>query len=143
MSDELREELAEIIGGLKQQIAATGELRTWTAASPSPAATSAAPAAVLEKLNVLHPSAVPKPAATSAPSAAVKAPAGRVVAIAAGDPAEALRKLRDETIGDCQICPLGATRIKLAFGVGNPGAPVMLVGEGPGYMEDRQGEPFV
>lgn len=57
-------------------------------------------------------------------------------------PEEALGGLRGE-IGDCQRCPLGASRIKLVFGVGNPGARVMFVGEGPGYAEDRQGEPFV
>lgn len=46
-------------------------------------------------------------------------------------------------IGDCQRCPLGASRIQLAFGVGNPDAKVVFIGEGPGYAEDRQGEPFV
>jgi hypothetical protein len=58
-------------------------------------------------------------------------------------PSEKLRRLRAEEIGDCRRCPLGATRIKLAFGVGNPSARVMFIGEGPGYQEDRQGEPFV
>lgn len=43
----------------------------------------------------------------------------------------------------CRKCPLGATRIKPAFGVGSPTAEVMFIGEGPGYEEDRQGEPFV
>jgi uracil-DNA glycosylase len=44
---------------------------------------------------------------------------------------------------DCQECPLGAGRTRLVFGEGNPGARVMLVGEGPGKEEDRQGRPFV
>jgi DNA polymerase len=56
---------------------------------------------------------------------------------------ERLEKLRSETIGDCHRCPLGDTRIKLVFGVGNPEARVMFIGEGPGFDEDRQGEPFV
>lgn len=56
---------------------------------------------------------------------------------------ERLKILREETIGDCHLCPLGQTRIKLVFGVGNPEAKVMFVGEGPGFDEDRQGEPFV
>lgn len=56
---------------------------------------------------------------------------------------ERLAKLFLETIGDCHLCPLGDTRIKLTFGVGNPESPVMFVGEGPGYEEDRKGEPFV
>lgn len=46
-------------------------------------------------------------------------------------------------IGDCKRCPLGHSRIQLAFGVGNPEAKVLFVGEGPGYAEDRKGEPFV
>lgn len=43
----------------------------------------------------------------------------------------------------CQKCPLGATRTKFVFGVGNPNATLMLVGEAPGADEDAQGEPFV
>ena len=46
-------------------------------------------------------------------------------------------------LGDCQLCPLGKTRTNLVFGVGNPHARVMFVGEGPGRNEDLQGEPFV
>jgi DNA polymerase len=43
----------------------------------------------------------------------------------------------------CTACPLHATRIKTVPGVGAIPADVMFIGEGPGYMEDRQGEPFV
>lgn len=46
-------------------------------------------------------------------------------------------------MGNCQLCPLGQTRTNLVFGVGNPNARVMFVGEGPGRNEDLQGEPFV
>ena len=46
-------------------------------------------------------------------------------------------------IKDCQLCPLGATRTKFVFGVGNPDADLMLIGEAPGKNEDLQGEPFV
>jgi len=55
---------------------------------------------------------------------------------------ELLEKLRDG-IGDCQRCKLGKTRTKLVFGVGNPDARIVFVGEGPGKDEDIQGEPFV
>ena len=48
-----------------------------------------------------------------------------------------------ELIGDCHRCPLGDTRTTLVFGVGDPHARVMLVGEGPGRNEDLTGEPFV
>jgi DNA polymerase len=46
-------------------------------------------------------------------------------------------------ICECQNCPLGATRTKFVYGVGNPNADLMFVGEAPGADEDRQGEPFV
>lgn len=43
----------------------------------------------------------------------------------------------------CTKCPLGHTRTKFVFGVGNPHATLMLIGEAPGADEDAQGEPFV
>lgn len=43
----------------------------------------------------------------------------------------------------CLKCPLGSTRIKFVFGVGNPNADIVFVGEAPGADEDAQGEPFV
>ena len=43
----------------------------------------------------------------------------------------------------CVKCPLGHTRTKFVFGVGNPHATLMLIGEAPGADEDAQGEPFV
>jgi uracil-DNA glycosylase family 4 len=46
-------------------------------------------------------------------------------------------------LGDCQRCGLGASRTKLTYGVGNPNARLVLVGEAPGREEDLQGEPFV
>lgn len=53
-----------------------------------------------------------------------------------------LQEIRD-LMGNCQLCPLGQTRTNLVFGVGNPHARVMFVGEGPGRNEDLRGEPFV
>lgn len=46
-------------------------------------------------------------------------------------------------LGECQRCKLGETRKKLVFGVGNPIARLVFVGEGPGADEDTKGEPFV
>ncbi|MCX6132358.1 MAG: uracil-DNA glycosylase [Ignavibacteriales bacterium] len=43
----------------------------------------------------------------------------------------------------CMKCALGSTRIKFVFGVGNPNADIVFVGEAPGADEDAQGEPFV
>jgi uracil-DNA glycosylase family 4 len=48
-----------------------------------------------------------------------------------------------EKYKNCTRCPLGPTRIKIVFGVGNPNSEVLFIGEGPGYEEDRRGEPFV
>lgn len=46
-------------------------------------------------------------------------------------------------LGDCTRCRLCAGRTQIVFGVGNPHADLLFVGEGPGAEEDRQGEPFV
>ncbi len=56
--------------------------------------------------------------------------------------AKSLEELR-AAIGDCQRCKLCSGRTHLVFGVGNPKAKLMFVGEGPGRDEDLQGEPFV
>lgn len=52
---------------------------------------------------------------------------------------EALR----EVIGDCRRCKLCEQRTQIVFGTGNPHAELAFVGEGPGYDEDKKGEPFV
>jgi uracil-DNA glycosylase len=58
-------------------------------------------------------------------------------------PAEALKAIRDD-IGDCTRCKLHTLgRKQIVFGVGNPSADLMFVGEAPGADEDLQGEPFV
>jgi DNA polymerase len=46
-------------------------------------------------------------------------------------------------IENCTKCELHKTRTNFVFGVGNPNAKVMVVGEAPGADEDKQGEPFV
>jgi len=53
-------------------------------------------------------------------------------------------KLIREDLGDCTRCKLHEQgRKQIVFGVGNPNAELMFVGEGPGADEDQQGEPFV
>lgn len=46
-------------------------------------------------------------------------------------------------ICDCSKCPLVQTRTNFVYGVGNPHADIMFIGEAPGRDEDLQGEPFV
>ena len=59
------------------------------------------------------------------------------------NPAEALKIIRED-LGDCTRCPLHKQgRKQIVFGVGNPNADLLFVGEGPGADEDEQGEPFV
>ncbi|HEY7726100.1 MAG TPA: uracil-DNA glycosylase [Anaeromyxobacteraceae bacterium] len=48
-----------------------------------------------------------------------------------------------QDLGECTRCKLAGGRTRLVFGVGNPKAELMFVGEGPGADEDLQGEPFV
>jgi len=49
----------------------------------------------------------------------------------------------EQEICTCQKCPLGQSRNKFVFGVGDPKASLLLVGEAPGATEDEIGEPFV
>jgi uracil-DNA glycosylase family 4 len=59
------------------------------------------------------------------------------------DPVSALRLIRED-IGDCTRCRLHKQgRKQIVFGVGNPNADLMFIGEAPGADEDVQGEPFV
>lgn len=84
--------------------------------------------------------AAPAPALTPAPavpSAPFPPPLPREARIAALD------LLRAEALA-CQKCPhLAQVRTQVVFGVGNPEASLLFVGEAPGQDEDRQGEPFV
>jgi uracil-DNA glycosylase len=59
------------------------------------------------------------------------------------DPVAALKLIRED-LGECTRCKLHKQgRKQIVFGVGNPRADLMFVGEGPGADEDTQGEPFV
>ena len=49
----------------------------------------------------------------------------------------------NKSICSCQNCPLGNTRKKFVFGIGNPNADIVFVGEAPGKNEDIAGKPFV
>ena len=80
------------------------------------------------------------PTSTLAGTAA--APAGDLFVPAGVQRAGSLPELRDE-LGDCRRCKLASGRTQIVFGVGNPKATLMFVGEGPGRDEDLQGEPFV
>ena len=57
----------------------------------------------------------------------------------AGDEWRSLRT----AVAECRACELHQGRAQTVFGVGNPAADWMIIGEAPGAEEDRQGEPFV
>jgi uracil-DNA glycosylase len=56
---------------------------------------------------------------------------------------DTLERIRDDIGPNCTRCKLHKGRTKIVFGVGNPKAELVFVGEGPGRDEDAQGEPFV
>ncbi len=85
----------------------------------------------------ISPSPSPAPARTPSIAAATDLFAAPGVRRAA-----TLEELRAE-LGDCQRCKLCSGRTHIVFGVGNPQARLMFVGEGPGRDEDLQAEPFV
>ncbi len=68
---------------------------------------------------------------------------GRTQPLTAPNKAELLVPIRERVRG-CTKCPhLACTRTQTVFGVGNPDAELMFIGEAPGMDEDKQGEPFV
>lgn len=121
--------------------ASTGAL---AAAPAAPRPVAAAPAPAGPRFAVASPTTRAAPAtAPAAPRQGPLRPAGpsadRPMAATGAD---ALGLLRAE-IGDCRRCRLCEGRTNLVFGVGNPRAELVFVGEGPGADEDLQGEPFV
>jgi len=79
---------------------------------------------------------------TAAPATDAGGGEGHAPAPDPGDAATTLKVLADELAG-CTRCALAAGRTHVVFGVGDPQADVVFVGEGPGHDEDLKGEPFV
>ncbi|MDO8432928.1 MAG: uracil-DNA glycosylase [Candidatus Binatus sp.] len=106
-----------------------------------PASSTVAPGAIAKA------SAPPQTARTQAVEASkpdiAPGPAVELISKYPGlEKASTLDELR-EFIGDCTRCKLAPCRTNLVFGVGNPSAQLMFVGEAPGADEDARGEPFV
>lgn len=85
-----------------------------------------------------------KPAAAAPSTAADVSAAPTLFPEPAAPPVDVktLEEIREE-IGDCRRCKLCKGRTHIVFGVGNPRADLMFVGEAPGADEDAQGVPFV
>ena len=143
-SEELAEHLAYFA---ELGVAGVSRDRAWRVrpadADAEAAATPTAPAAAEPS-----PSGNPEPApAGAAAPASAGHPFGismfdQVAVPEAATAADRLRLIR-EALGDCTRCDLHAGRKTLVYGVGNPDAALMFVGEAPGRDEDLQGIPFV
>ncbi|HEB99736.1 MAG TPA: uracil-DNA glycosylase [Thiotrichales bacterium] len=75
-------------------------------------------------------------APASPPSVSAEAPAPHPAATAGWEELETL-------VRECRRCELHRSRTQTVFGVGNPEADWLVIGEAPGAEEDRRGEPFV
>jgi uracil-DNA glycosylase family 4 len=131
----------------------------WPSSSPPPGTAGAVPAGEVDESGppvLVAPPGTPhsdgegnhvvparaEPRIAPTPTAVDRsATAARSVA-AKGCGSPALLAIR-EHLGECARCKLAAGRTHLVFGVGNPRAELMFIGEGPGADEDQQGEPFV
>lgn len=143
MSSDLAEHLRFF-----QQLGVTGVSRdaVWrvrpSGGSP-PAATSVPPAEPAPVSQILH--TPPAATVTSVPGAASgRGTTARSQTVPMLDARGLLRVLQDEIGPQCGRCKLHTLgRKQVVFGVGNPSADLMFVGEAPGADEDEQGEPFV
>lgn len=115
------EELAEREGLLQAAVAAAAQSATE-------------PAAQQENFFQEEPTIKPRKSFSAPPQIAAAVPVKERGA--------ALQIIRED-LGDCTRCALHKGRNTIVFGVGNPAARLMFVGEGPGADEDAQGLPFV
>jgi uracil-DNA glycosylase family 4 len=124
-SDDASEELRRIAAGVRTNLALRGRSGLLgVAAAPSRRR------AVKVKAGATQAAAVAVTVDPDAPVAAI--PGGAI----------GLRMVREE-LGDCTRCKLHRDRKNLVYGVGNPDAHLVFVGEAPGADEDERGEPFV
>ena len=85
-----------------------------------------------------------KPVAVPAAEAPAAAPLVKQDAVVSGSgKSEQLAGLRKQAESWAPASALGTLREKMVFATGNPDAEIMLVGEAPGYNEEKEGEPFV
>jgi len=128
-----------------EQLAEEGLEGLPATATARPAAPkAAAPAAKLEA--PATPARAPEGASSPAAAALPPRPAPAPIELLSRYPGLEKTATLEELsafIGDCQRCKLAPLRTHLVFGVGNPQADLMFVGEAPGADEDARGEPFV
>ena len=111
-----------------------------SAPARAPAAKAAAPAA-----SALVPDGASSRAAAASPASQSRPAPAPIELLSRYPGLEKTASLEELSafIGDCKRCKLAPLRTHLVFGVGNPQADLMFVGEAPGADEDARGEPFV
>jgi DNA polymerase len=137
MTDDLRRDLASWLGYLQE--IGVRELSIQSPDPPQPDRLAVSPVEGPVEPTASHPgdNRVDQPA-----------PSGDLFRIGEGsddegrDASGRLSEVRSG-LGDCTRCRLHEGRTNIVFGVGDPRARLMFVGEGPGADEDAQGEPFV
>lgn len=140
--DDPAGELLELTRAVRDQV-------RWLERGAARGYPGALQARVIEKPRPKAAAAVAAPVARAVPAPAPgPAPAGpapittRASVTMTTFGAEGLALIRDE-LGDCTRCKLSGGRKQIVYGVGNPNAKLMFVGEAPGADEDAKGEPFV
>jgi DNA polymerase len=145
-----REELRALVAGFRAHLEARGRsgLLGVGLGGTAPGSRPQAPARTgVSAQNDLRPDPIRAPdplraGARSLEPGAVSPADETSPAVAPRPGAAGLKLVRDE-LGDCQRCRLKDGRKQIVFGVGNPEADLVFVGEAPGADEDRVGEPFV
>ena len=84
----------------------------------------------------------PEPRPAAAPTIPLGGQTSLLDSARADGPRPTLEQIREE-LGDCTRCRLSEGRTQIVFGVGNPNASLLFIGEGPGEQEDLKGIPFV
>ena len=150
-----RAELArEILGHLRNQRAAgvdyvsLGTPRETIPQAAHPATPPLIPSPEPEtapnpEQQALIPQAAPAPAPTLAPMAKRRDPGPEPPPLPFDPEAEMSLDQLEAAVDGCLRCKLGPGRTNLVFGVGNPAANLVIVGEAPGANEDAEGIPFV
>ena len=144
------------VGGAAMPRSTAPPVDAPAAAAPVPVADAGAPAHAGAPARAAAPTRTPAPSVaregevvyrtSGEDSSSPLREAARAITTTRGQAWPAARKLaylRERNVGDCRRCALARTRRNIVFGVGNPEADLMFIGEAPGADEDRLGEPFV
>jgi DNA polymerase len=112
-------------------------------AEPEPAATPEAAPSEPPRAEPAAPAASTPAAEPTTPAAATPTGAAASPPMARNERIQALEQMAQQEVAGCTKCALCQSRTNTVFGEGDPEAPIMFIGEGPGQNEDEQARPFV